>query len=640
MIMRSLSAKPGNLPTGLSKGDVIALIILLVLAITSWLPRLRGPIDLRWDAGVYYTLGTSLAEGKGYRLLNEPGDIKATQYPPLLPAFVAAHQLVLGTGDPTVVGRALRFSFFVLFVIYIVAIYALARRYLPLSYAFGVTLICLFNFYTHFMSDACFPEVAFALATVLFALCYNKKRRFFSVAAAAAAVAAFALRTVGVSLLAAWVVEGMLKRKFKAAAMRLALLLVAVAGWQFYIRSVETEPAYSHPAYAYQRADYLFYNVSYARNVFLSDPFSASSGRASVAEIAGRSLRNFAQLPIRLGEAVTSERDAWEAQQDAANRALGFGLVPAWASGAALALLGSLILGGIGLQLARREWIIPFYLLFSFAMLSLTPWPKQFTRYFTPLAPFLALSLFLALRTLSVVIRRIWPSRQKAISAVLVGAVISLILFEDGLTLVMMYRGMHQNVTYVDRSGERVAHRLFFYRDAYRALDAGLDWLKPRSNPDDVVASSMPHWTYLRTGLKAVMPPFETDPVRAQELLDSVPVTFIIQDRGLDLDTRKYLSPVIQAFPERWKLVYSDYVTDPSGKTPLERFEIYQRVGPSRAASNDLKDATGISVGQIKGLIFLSGIFLLDLFRTGKCQTGKYRLDPQTFRYRHLKRGP
>jgi hypothetical protein len=156
--------------------------------------------------------------------------------------------------------------------------------------------------------------------------------------------------------------------------------------------------------------------------------------------------------------------------------------------------------------------------------------------------------------------------------------VVFLILLEEGLTFAMIYRDMRQKVAYVDRNGERVAYRLFFYKDAYRALDAGLDWLKQRSGPGDVVASSMPHWIYLRTGLKAIMPPFETDPVRAQELLDSVPVTFIIQDRGFDLDTRKYLSPVIHAFPERWKLVYSDYIADPPGKPLREKFEIYQRV--------------------------------------------------------------
>jgi hypothetical protein len=130
------------------------------------------------------------------------------------------------------------------------------------------------------------------------------------------------------------------------------------------------------------------------------------------------------------------------------------------------------------------------------------------------------------------VFRRVKPLRRKGISAVLMASVVSLILLEDGLTFVMMYRGMHQNVSYVDQNGNRVAYRLFFYKDAYRALDGGPDWLKPRAEPDDIVASSMPHWIYLRTGLKTVMPPFETEPVRAQELLDSVPVTFIIRTEG------------------------------------------------------------------------------------------------------------
>jgi hypothetical protein len=605
MIMRSLLAKPGKRLTSLSKGEMAAIIVLLALAVASWFPRLRGPIDLRWDGGVYYTLGTALAEGKGYRLLNEPGEINSTQYPPLLPAFVAAHQLALGTSDPTVVGRGLRLSSFVLYVIYIFAVYALARVYLPPKFAFGATLVCLFNFFTCFLSDACVPEIAFAVATILFVLCHNKWGRAFSALAAALAVAAFALRTVAVSLLAAWVVEGLLKREFKAAALRLALLLIAVAGWQFYIHSVETAPAYLHPAYAYQRADYLFYNVSYSRNYLLKDPFSLDAGRASVADMAGRSLSNLGQLLQRLGATVTPDRHFWDRLREAVNTALGFNLVPAWMTGVALILFASLILGGLWLMWARREWMIPLYLLFSLMTFSLTPAPEQIPRYLTPLAPFLALSLFLSLRFISEgrvrspnvregkadVDKPPLTSKPRTLrfGAVLAGAVAAMVLLEAGLTFVVMYRSSRRGVTYVDRNGERVAYRLFFYRDAYRALDAGLDWLRPRSKPDDVVASSMPHWTYLRTGLKAVMPPFETDPVRAQKLLDSVPVTFIIQDRGLDLDTRKYLSPVIRAFPERWKLVYSDYVTDPSGKAPPEKFEIYQRVGPNGAASTDLK---------------------------------------------------
>ena len=75
--------------------DVRNAAILLAVAIALWVPRLTGPIDLRYDGGVYYILGTSIAQGEGYRLLNEPGNLQAVQYPPLLPAIVAAHQWAL-----------------------------------------------------------------------------------------------------------------------------------------------------------------------------------------------------------------------------------------------------------------------------------------------------------------------------------------------------------------------------------------------------------------------------------------------------------------------------------------------------------------------------------------------------------------
>src|SRR5262245_34662494 len=93
-------------------------LILLAVALALWAPRLRGPIDLRYDAGVYYILGTSLAEGKGYRLLNEPGEISALQYPPLVPAIVAVEQKLLGTSDPFVVGQWLRWTYFAMFLVY------------------------------------------------------------------------------------------------------------------------------------------------------------------------------------------------------------------------------------------------------------------------------------------------------------------------------------------------------------------------------------------------------------------------------------------------------------------------------------------------------------------------------------------
>src|SRR4029077_5504273 len=70
------------------KSDIAAAVVVIAVAVALWLPRKPGPIDLRWDAGVYYILGTSLAGGHGYRLLNEPGQIRALQNPPLPPPLV------------------------------------------------------------------------------------------------------------------------------------------------------------------------------------------------------------------------------------------------------------------------------------------------------------------------------------------------------------------------------------------------------------------------------------------------------------------------------------------------------------------------------------------------------------------------
>ena len=42
--------------------------------------------------------------------LSEPGEVLADQYPPGVPAIVALYQRFLRTGDPWVVGQALRRS--------------------------------------------------------------------------------------------------------------------------------------------------------------------------------------------------------------------------------------------------------------------------------------------------------------------------------------------------------------------------------------------------------------------------------------------------------------------------------------------------------------------------------------------------
>ncbi|MEP6688555.1 MAG: hypothetical protein ABJC36_09420, partial [Gemmatimonadales bacterium] len=179
--------------------DLAAAGALVLLWVALWAPRLRGPIDLRWDASVYYILGTSLAEGRGYRLLNEPGAIEAVQYPPLLPLIVAAQQRAVGTSDYLVVASHLRLLWCALSGLYLLAAYAVARRFLPVPYALTVAALTGLSFSAFLNpSDSLYTELPFALVSMLFLLAAQARPgRGNTLASGMLAGAAYLLRTAG-----------------------------------------------------------------------------------------------------------------------------------------------------------------------------------------------------------------------------------------------------------------------------------------------------------------------------------------------------------------------------------------------------------------------------------------------------------
>ena len=570
--------------TGLShprwKTEAIHFTVLTVAVLICWIPRLRGPIDLRWDGAVYYVLGTSLAEGHGYRLLNEPGNIEANQYPPMLPAIIAAHQLILGTNDPIIVGRWLRITYFLFFNLYVFTIYLVAVGYLPSKYALLATVICVFGLFTYFMSDLSFPEIPFALATTLFVLFNrNSGKRTDAVFAGLFAVVAYALRTAGIALLAAWVGESVIKKDLRRAMFRSVVSGIAVFSWLLYISAVESGQSYKNPSYEYQRADYLWYNVSYARNIFkLIQPFAPERGSATLGDITSRYVQNLRTIPGVLGESISSTRNLWAIGWHTLTSFSPFRSNAPWVVDLTLITLGFLILGGVGIQLARQQWLIPLYILLSIATMCFTPFPEQFSRYMAPLTPFLVICLFTLLLSLQDVWRDALPGRRSAVARIFTTLVVGTVLVVQASTFLLTFSRWHQKATYTGRDGETVSYRLFFNHDAQRAFDAGIDWLRTRAKANDVVASSMPHWLYLRSGLKSVMPPYESDPAKAQRLLDSVPVNYLIVDDGLATDTRRYTVPVTQKFPNYWKRIYSDFVITEAGEKLQDRFGIYERV--------------------------------------------------------------
>jgi hypothetical protein len=505
-----------------------------------------GPLDLRYDAGVYYILGTSLAEGRGYRLLNEPGAIQAIQYPPLLPLVVAAHQWLIGSRDPAVAGHALRWSFAGLFLIYGLAVYAFGRRWLRPGWAVLATLLPLLNLQLIWLSDALFAELPFACCAILFLLIaeHNDRRGL----AALLGAAAYLFRTSGIALLVAWVLDALLQRRIFEAALRAGLAALPLLVWQAYVSEVQQRPDFSAPAYEYQRAPYHFYNVGYLANLAYVDPFAPERGWASSGQLLTRVVANTLALPAGLGESVSIRAEG----------PLGpvFRLGthdPPWSpslaiSRAGFALIGLVTIAGLVLLVQGGIYLPSLYWAGSLALMVLTPWPSQFGRYLMPLAPISALGLVIVLANATRVANRLVQTAT--------GAVVGILLTAQLLALGVVFTSRHEPV---EPTLPGAPQRLFFYGPRWQQHDAALAWLAHTARPDAVVATSTPHRLHLASGLRAILPPFEPDANAAQRLLDAVPVEYLMID---DLDfldvTRRYGEPVVAAHPERWKLVYGD----------------------------------------------------------------------------------
>jgi hypothetical protein len=543
------------------KADFLFLLVVSLVVVGLWVPRWAGPLDLRWDGAVYYILGTSIAEGKGYRLLNEPGEIEAIQYPPLLPLLAAVPQIILGTNDPIIVGKWLKLFFFCFYASLMFATYFMLKVFVPRWLAFLGVLAFLLNVQVTFHSNLFFCEIPFGLVTVLFILSNHRSSNWVhETLAAVLAVTAFLLRTAGVALFAAWVAESLVKKQFKRAAVRLLISAIPFLSWNAYVFHVERSPSYKTPAYPYQRAPYLNHNVSYATNLTLEDSFSPAFSKTTAAQLTKRFWQNLLGMGLTLGEAVSESRGYWKGRfKFRGQRFPILKRIPQRSFYIPMVLLGGLVLGGMIVFVRQGEIFIPVYILISVLLLCATPWPEQFRRYLTPVIPFLLVSLFTCLLAFGTWLRMLQPKLFRKCTPISLIAVLALIYAAELDSLYSMYHYHLDRVKSETYDGKLVDYRLFYYSPSAESLDYGLDWLKKRANPSDVLATSMPHWAFLRTGLKAVRPPLESNPDRAQAFLDSVPVAHIVLNFEGEMQFVNYpIIPLVQHNSKVWKFVYTD----------------------------------------------------------------------------------
>jgi len=549
------------------RGERVCLLLIVLLSALLWCTRLRGPIDLRWDGGVYWLLGTSIMSGQGYRLLNEPGSVQALQYPPGLPAAVALFQWLFGSAgkhDTLAVAHALRLAFVGIWTAYLAGAFFMARRWFSPRWSFVCTLILALQLDQLILSDRCFAEMPFTLLSFLFVqLNWRAERPWLTVAQWGSGAAAFLFRTAGIALFAAWVFEALVRRKLRLALGRGALAAVVVLGWQAYVWHVETSAEYRHPAYAYQRASYIQYNVKYTDNALMVDPDLPEMGSVTAGGFVRRFFRNWLRVPQTIGAAVSVPRPreapltrAGPTLQTIRSQTLRFFLIS----------LGLLTLVGFWALARRGEWLIVAYVAAGISLFCVTPFVAEFRRYAVPLAPYFVPALLLGLLDARRVLASRWPPFRALAPGLLPGVVAIILAVQIPRTVDLYRRRAFASVS--DDDGKSYVYALFNYDKSWVAFEGALRWLKASAQPEEVVVTKAAHWTYLQTGLKSVWPPQAESPAELEALLDSVPARYLIIDNFRWTGTPRRMHLMLSSRQQLWRPVFSD---------PNSRLAIYRR---------------------------------------------------------------
>jgi hypothetical protein len=542
----------------------------VVLCIALWIPRLSGPIDLRWDAGVYYVLGTSLATGRGYRILSEPGAPEAIQYPPLLPGMIALYERALGSTDPAVVGPWLRRSYAALFVCYGVAVLTLARKYLRPLFALAGAVLCLLHHSTIFLSDVLFTELPFGLVSVAFVLwagnAANKQRLWWrEVVSFVLATGGFLLRTAGIVLFVAWIFEAIVRRRWQLAIARFFPALLPIMLWQAHIARVHGSDEYHHPAYEYQRAPYQFYNVSYADNVSLKDPlrpeFGCLSGGAMVVRIA----KNFQFVVLAMGETISAGDFYWrKLMSGLQNLVFGRQLVPVGFVCAPILAFAILSIVGLILLAQRGASLITLILLSSVGLICTTPWRFQFVRYLAPTAPFLTTAFVFALSQAARLFHCGKPAaslQSKLTRGAPAVLLVSILALQSYSAWQLFEERARDGASFVTGKGAVGTH-FFYYGQPWLGWARAVERVSKHSSPDAIVATSASHYCYLSIGRRAVSPPLEADAERARRLLEAIPVSYVIVDNMPPPNaSRRYALPAMETDTTNWRLSYTSEST-------------------------------------------------------------------------------
>lgn len=437
---------------------IAALLVVCTLAAGSMMivPRVTGVFH---DDGIYLSTAKSLAEGHGYRLISLPGAPVQTKYPPLYPALLAVVWRMWPAFPDNIVAMQWLTLFLSACSIGLCYYYVVACGYFSRQVALIGGLLAASSHALLYYSSLLLSEMPFAffLCAALFSLEKYVEEETHSIRDKLFLTLVIALpfltRSIGVVLMPAAVLFLLVRRRFSLlVASGLAAVVVAWFAWT--LHSHQSNPVtYYYTSYWDWWKDYVS-PISLLRvclfNMIDSCYSVVSSGCALVSRL------------------VSFAPRLWP-------------LVALLAVPAALGLWQDL----------RKKRLLPWLLLFYFAMVLVWPWPPF--RFVVPVLPLL---LCYAIGGTGRLGQRLTPRRWR--QPLVVG--LSGLLFITNIWQTHAVGAFNRSMAYptMSTSWPNPVHWSSF-------LDAFV-WIRTNTCPTDVVAGYFDSMIFLYTDRKAFRP--------------------------------------------------------------------------------------------------------------------------------------
>lgn len=477
------------------------------------------------DNAGYMILGRALRTLHGYRDLYLPGTPLHTKYPPAYPALLAVLGWVGGV-------QLFKLASLALTTAAVALTGLIGRRWLGAAggvlAALVVALDPVLLEYGHYvLSEA--PFVALVLFSV-WALDEESPAPVW--AGYLGVAAAFLTRTAGLPLLGAAILTPLLRRRWRRAALALAVAVVAAGGWSLYQHLAAPEQA------------------GYLRQLILANPYDPAAGTVGTAGLVARGARNlWSYVSAILPGSLTG----------------GSAGTPGGGAGGLLVLSG-LLLAGLGvtgwIDRARRELgVAELFTLLYVAEIAL--WPSVWTdrRFLLPVLPLVLLYVLVGVRTASRVgLRRSGrppassPGREvgpdgRPRSGRLIGAVAALLLALPGVAYVFSTAPARVRCIADYRAGTPCE------MPAMSSFYAAARWARDNLPPDAIVANRKPRLFYWFSDRRGDVYRFTSDTDLLLHGLDAMGAGYVVLD-AISATTFQYLVPAVRAHAERFTVVY------------------------------------------------------------------------------------